>query len=271
MQHRDIENVKKIGVDEIQVFRGHQYFTLVYQIDQGMRRLLWCAQERKAKTLLAFFHWFGKERSNKLEFVCSDMWPAYISVIRKKASNALNILDRFHIMKKFNEAIDQVRRNEVRKLKEEGKENVLIGSRWLLLKKPANLTEKQTAGLDKLLKINLNSIKAYLMREDFQRFWEYKNPLMALKFMEDWAEKAIKSDIDPMKKVAKMLEKHKELIANWFKSDEVLSSGVVEGLNLKAKLTMRKAFGYKSPEVLRIALYHTMGNLPEPEGTHRFC
>ena len=83
-------------------------------------------------------------------------------MIKKKCVNALNILDRFHIAKKFNEAVDEVRREEVKKLKAEGEENILQNSRFVLLKKSSNLTEKQTVKLSKLLKMNLSSIKAYL-------------------------------------------------------------------------------------------------------------
>ena len=105
----------------------------------------------------------------------------------KKAINALNILDRFHIMKKFNAAIDEVRRQEVNQLKAEDKENVLVNGRWLLLKNTVNLTQKQTRRLSDLLKINLLSVKAYLMKEDFKQFWEYKSAAWAGKFLEDWA------------------------------------------------------------------------------------
>ena len=107
------------------------------------------------------------------EVVFSDMWSPYLKVVAKKAPQALNILDRFHIMRKFNEAIDEIRRGEVKLFKANGHDNVLERGRWLLLKRPENLSEKQTARLDVLLKLNLASIKGYLLREDFQRFWEY--------------------------------------------------------------------------------------------------
>ncbi len=112
LAHTNLEGVTEIGVDEIAVFKGHKYLTLVYQLNAGARRLLWCSPERKAKTLLRFFHEFGKERSAQIQFVCSDMWAPYLKVIAKKAPQALNILDRFHIMRKFNEAIDEIRRGE---------------------------------------------------------------------------------------------------------------------------------------------------------------
>jgi len=271
LAHRNLDGVTEIGVDEISVFKGHKYLTLVYQLNAGTRRLLWSGPERKAKTLLQFFREFGKERSSNLQFVCSDMWAAYLKVIAKKAPQALNILDRFHIVRKFNVAIDEIRRDEVKQFKTSNQENVLERKRWLLLKRPDNLSEKQTARMGELLKLNLASIKGYLLREDFQRFWEYQRYDFADKFLENWVTRTLQTDLEPMKKVAKMLRKHKPLILNWFKAKGRLSSGAVEGLNLKAKLTMRKAYGFRTVKCLQIALYHELGKLPEPECNHRFC
>ena len=271
LDHRNLEGVTEIGVDEISVFKGHKYLTLVYQLNAGTRRLLWSGSERKAKTLLRFFREFGKERSNRIKFVCSDMWTPYLKVIAKKAPNALNILDRFHIMRKFNEAIDEIRREEITQFKTENQDNVLNKGRWLLLRRPENLSEKQTIKMGELLKLNLRSIKGYLLREDFQRFWDYQRPYVASKFLENWVTRTLQTDLEPMKKVARMLRKHKPMILNWFKSKNRLSSGAVEGLNLKAKLTMRKAYGFKTLKCLQIALYHELGKLPEPAYLHRFC
>jgi len=134
LANRSLDNVTEIGVDEIAVFKGQKYLTMVYQLNANAKRLLWCGPERRVKTLLRFFREFGKERGAKLKFVCSDMWAPYLKVIAKKAPNALNILDRFHIMRKFNEAIDEIRRSEVRDFKAAKQENVLEKGRWLLLK-----------------------------------------------------------------------------------------------------------------------------------------
>lgn len=271
LANRSLDNVTEIGIDEIAVFKGPKFLTMVYQLNAGARRLLWCGPERRVKTLLRFFREFGKERSEKLKFVCSDMWAPYLKVIAKKAPNALNILDRFHIMRKFNEAIDEIRRGEAKLFKAQNLENVLERGRWLLLKRPENLSDKQTARLGDLLKLNLSSIKAYLMREDFQRFWEYKQVRFADRFLENWVTRALQTNLEPMKKVAKMLRNHKPLILNWFKAKGRLSCGAVEGLNLKAKLTIRKAYGFKSLGCLQIALYHTLGDLPEPLCHLRYC
>ena len=271
LEHRDLSGVTAIGVDEIAWRKGHNYLTMVYQIDAGKTRLLWIGKERTTKTLLHFFRFFGKERSQELKYVCSDMWRPYIKVIQKKAGQALHILDRFHIVAKINKAIDGVRAGEHRQLQKDGYEPVLKNSRWCLLKRGENLTEKQEAKLQDLLQYNLRSVRAYLLKEDFNGFWEYVSPAWAEKFLDRWCTRVMRSKIEPMKKVAKTIRKHKPLILNWFKAKKAFSSGVVEGLNNKAKVTTRNSYGFRTYRGAEIALYHALGNLPTPPMTHRFC
>ena len=271
LKHRDLGGIEAIGVDEIQWRRGHKYLTLVYQIDEDCRRLLWVGKDRTTKTFLRFFRMFGKERSSRLRFVCSDMWKPYLKVIAKKAGQAIHVLDRFHVMSKMNKAIDEVRAAEAKRLERDGYEPVLKHSRWCLLKRKENFTEKQAVKMSELLQYNLQSVRSRLMREDFQRFWEYCYPACAAKFLDEWCTRTMRSKIGPMKKVAKTLRCHRELILNWFRAEGVISAGIVEGLNNKAKLTMRKAYGFRTEKAITIALYHQLGDLPEPEFTHRFC
>jgi len=270
LAHRSLEDIEAIGVDEVQWQKGHKYLTLVYQIDAGCKRLLWIGRDRTSKTFLRFFRMLGKERSSQLKFVCSDMWKPYLKVIAKKAAQAINILDRFHIMQKMSKAIDEVRASEARQMKADGYEEILKHSRWCLLKRPENLTDKETVKLSELLKYNLRSVRAHLLKEDFQRFWEYVSPGWAGKFLDQWCTRTMRSKLEPMKKVARTLRTHRSLILNWFKAKGQFSSGIVEGLNNKVKLTTRKSYGFRTYEAIEIALYHNLGALPAPESAHKF-
>ncbi len=271
LSHRDLSGITSIGVDEIAWRTHHKYATLVYQIDQGYVRLLWVGEHRTIKTLLRFFRFLGKERTAKLQHVCSDMWAAYLKVIKKKAPQAIHILDRFHIVQKMNKAIDEVRTDEHKQLIRDGYEPVLKKSRWCLLKRKANLTDNQQAKLKDLLRYNLRSVRAYLLKEDFQGFWNYVYPSWAGQFLDQWCTRAMRSKIEPMKKIAKTLRKHKPLILNWFHARKAFSSGIVEGLNNKVKVVTKKSYGFRTIECLKIALYHELGDLPDPPSTHRFC
>ena len=154
-----------------------------------------------------------------------------------------------------------------RSLKRDGYEEVLKHSRWCLLKRRENLTDQQTVKLTELLKYNLQSVRSHLLREDFQRFWEYVSPAWAGKFLDQWCTRTMRSKIEPMKAVARSLREHRHLLLNWFLARGMVSAGSVEGLNNKAKVTTRKSYGFRVYKVIEIALYHALGKLPEPKFT----
>jgi len=270
LQQRSLDALKAIGVDEIQYGRGHQYLTLVYQLDEGCQRLIWVGKERTTESFQQFFTLIGKELSEQIEFVCSDMWKPYLTLIRQHCTNALNILDRFHIVAKMNLALDQVRAGEARRMAQAGYEPVLKKSRWCLLKRPGNLTDNQQLKLRDLLRYNLKSVRAYLLKEQFQQLWEYQSPAWAGKFLDAWCTQTMRSRIEPMKKFARTMRTHRELVLNYFRARKRFSSGVVEGLNNKAKVTMRKSYGFRTFKATEIALYHALGKLPEPKLAHSF-
>ncbi len=268
--HREKPRFSAIGIDEIASKRGHHYLTLVYQIDAGMRRLLWVGENREEKTLDRFFDLFRRS-INELEFVCSDMWKPYLNVIADRAPKALNILDRYHVMAMMNKKVDKVRAEETRQLKQDGYEPILKHSRWCLLKRPSNRTSKQTAKLRELLKYNLRTMRAYLMKEDFQRFWSYRSASWAGKFLDAWCTRAMRSQLAPMKEMAGTLRRHRALLLNWFAAKGELSNSSVEGMNTKAKVALRKSYGFKTTEVYKTVLYHELAKLPEHELAHQFC
>jgi transposase len=270
LEHRRLGTIDAIGVDEIQYAKGHKYLTLVYQIDLGVTRLLWVGRERTIESFQGFFTVIGDELASKIAFVCSDMWEPYLKVIREKCSEALHILDRFHIVAKMNKALDEVRAGESRRMAREGFVPVLKKSRWLLLRRQENLKTEQRFRLRDLLRYNLKTVRAYLLKEAFQQLWDYNSPTWAGKFLDQWCRKVMRSRIDPMKKIARSMRQHRELILNYFRAHKLFSSGVVEGLNNKAKVTMRRSYGFRTFRVLELALYHSLGKLPEPESTHEF-
>jgi transposase len=270
LEHRGLGQIDAIGVDEIQYAKGHKYLTLVYQIDLGVIRLLWVGKERTIQSFQGFFTTIGDEVASKIVFVCSDMWEPYLKVIREKCSEALHILDRFHIVAKMNKALDEVRAGESRRMAREGLMPVLKKSRWLLLKREENLKVEQRFRLRDLLRYNLKTVRAYLLKEAFQQLWEYSSVTWAGKFLDDWCGQVMRSRIEPMKKIARSLHEHRDLILNYFRAQKLLSSGVVEGLNNKAKVTMRKSYGFRTFRCLELALYHSLAKLPEPESTHDF-
>lgn len=277
LKHRDLSGIGALGVDEVAWAKGHRYVTLVYQIDEGARRLLHVSADRSSKSLLRFFVMLRREGRrvgvnlrSSIGFVCSDMWKPYLKVIGKKLPGAVHILDRYHIVANLNKALDEVRAGEARTLKKEGWE-VLKRSRWLLLRRRRRLKGKQRWKLRQILQWDLRTVRAYLLKEELQTLWDYWSPTFAGRFLDAWCRRALGSRLEPIKKVARSLREHREPIVNWFRARKRFNSGIVEGLNGRVKLRFRKACGFRTLEAMETALYHELGELPEPQVAHRFC
>jgi transposase len=272
LKHRSLEGIEALGVDEVAYSKGHKYMTLVYQIDAGKKRLIGVLKERTKESLKNFFtDDLGKECCAKIKVVCSDMWRPYLKVIAEMLPAALNVLDRFHIAKKLGEAVDQVRREETKDLHRQGYEPVLSHSRYCFLKRPENLSKNQRLKLNDVLQYNLKTVRAYYLKESFDAFWHYNSPQWARWFLKKWCTRTMRSRLNPMKKFVRTLRKHEALLMNYFKAGKGYSSGIVEGLNLKINMGIRKAYGYRSFDSMKVALLHQLGDLPEPKTTHRFC
>jgi transposase len=272
-EHMQLDGIRAIGVDEILHRRGSKahggpkYLTLIYQIDNHRKRLLWIGYDRSQATLNAFFDWFGQERSGALKVVCSDMWPAYLKVLAERATNAMRILDRFHVSANLNKAIDRIRAGEARRLGK--RSNALVHSRFLFLHRRENLSEPQHEKLAAILKMNLTIVRAYLLKESFSRLWSYRSRGWARRFLDGWIDRVMRSKIEGLKRIAKTFRRHTELILNSVVTTDV-ARGAVEGFNNKAKVTIRKSYGFRSFRIAELALYHSLADLPQPNFTHRF-
>jgi transposase len=277
LAHRKLEQVWSIGVDEIhwgKRKRADNFLTVIYQIDGHCRRLLWVGQRRTEKTLRRGLDVLGVEVVGNLRFVCSDMWRPYLNVIKDRVGQALHVLDRFHITMHLNQAVDQVRRAESGQLRAAASAQAahLKNMRWKLLRRGSRVRGKARAQLDALVRSKLATARAWMLKETFAHFWTYRSVTWAGYFLKVWTERALRSRLEPMQKVARMLRSHEALLLNWFRAKGELSSGAVEGLNNKIRVVTRRSYGFRTYQAMEIALYHTLGRLPEPcESTHKFC
>lgn len=277
LAHRKLEGVQAIGVDEIywgKSKRADNFLTVIYQIDSHCRRLLWVGKRRTQATLRRGLAALGTEVVQGLRFVCSDMWRPYLNVLAAKAGQALHVLDRFHITSHLNQALDQVRRAESSRLRTASLPQAqrLKNMRWTLLRRGSRVRGRARGQLGRLLRAKLDTARAWALKDLFEHFWTYKSPRHAGDFLAYWTWRALRSRLEPMKKVARMLRTHEALLMNWFKARGEVSSGAVEGLNNKIRVVTRRSYGFRTFDAMEIALYHTLGRLPEPgEFTHRFC
>ena len=275
LAHRQLQGVASIGVDEIHWGRGKRadnFLTVIYQIDAHCRRLLWLGRRRSQATLRRGLKALGPEVVQGLRFVCSDMWQPYLQVIAAQAGQALHVLDRFHITSHLNQAVDQVRRTESTRLRSKSKEagQQLKHMRWPLLRRASRVRGRARQKLNALLASKLATARAWELKETFSHFWHYRSVIWAGAFLDYWCYRAMRSRLEPMKKVARMLRTHEPLILNWFRAKGEISSGAVEGLNNKIRVVTRRSYGFRTYKAMEIALYHNLGRLPEPESTHTF-
>lgn len=265
LEHRNLSGITHIGIDEIARRKGHKYLTNVY--DLKTKKLIWSGEGRSQQTLRQFFEYIGPDIAKSLQGICCDMWMPYIKVIEEKAPDALLVFDKFHIVRHLMTAVDQVRRDEV---KEKGKEHkqLIKHSRYIWLKNPWNLTEKQKAKLGSLEKLNLKINRAYLLKESFRNLWSYKTVGWASKYLKQWFWWATHCRLDPIRKFAWMIRRHEENILSYFKMP--INNASVEGLNNKAKIISRRAYGFRSIRNHILNLYHCLADLPWPKMVHTF-
>ena len=264
-QQEDYQGVRFIGIDEISRKKGHTYHTNVYDLER--KRLIWSGAHRDKDSLRRFFAWWGTERTAALEGVCCDMWQKYIDVIHEHCGNTVIVFDKFHIVRHLMDAIDKVRKMEARALAEAGC-GVLKGTRYIWLKNPWNLTEKQKITLSALLKGNFKIVRAYLLKELFRRLWDYTSKAWAETYLKRWFWWATHSRLKPLRDFAWMLRRHQAGILAYF--DLRIDNGIVEAMNNNAKVISHRARGYRSEHTFSLALIHGLGKLQLPQCQHRF-
>ena len=250
----DLSSVTHIAIDEFSIKKGHIYQTVV--MDLKTRRIIYIGLGR-AQNCLDDFWKKVKQQKVCIETVAMDMWPAYIGSVLEHSPDSHIVFDKFHIIKKLNEAISDVRKMMFHQETDLNNKKLLKGTRWLLLYNRKNLKEKGSQRLQEALSINIPLAQAYYLKEDLQLLWDQLNEQDANQFLNLWCEQAYSTGLTPLKKMANMLKSHRTGILNWYKHQ--ISTGPLEGMNNKIKVLKRKAYGYRDFEYfnLKILDLHT--------------
>ncbi len=235
-----------IGIDELSYRKNHQYVTVV--VDHVLGRVVWASEGRNAETLGKFFDELGQARTAKLKVVTIDMAQSYISAVRERAPKAEIIFDRFHVQRLVHDAVDEVRRAQVRELKGTHEGSYIKRTRYSLLKNPWNLSLHESERLSALAVKNKQLYRAYLLKEAFCGILDRRQANVARDKLEQWLDWAARSRLKPMHKAARTIRRHLEGILAYVRSG--LSNGRVEGLNRKARVITSRAFGFHSAKSL---------------------
>lgn len=248
--HPPAKQIRAIGIDEISIRKGHTYAIVVADLDQ--KRPIWMGgQGRTEQDTQLFFDTMGSERCDTIKIAVMDMWKPFRKATLKHAPNAQIIYDKFHIMCHLAKALDQVRRNEYKRVNEKER-RFIKGQRYTLLSHKANLDIKGRQALQILLKANKRLNKAYLLKESFGQLWDYKNPSWARKFFENWKSQLRWQRLKPFEKFAAMIERHWDGIISYCNPDHKVSLGFMEGLNNKIRVIQCRAYGIKDQEYLTL-------------------
>lgn len=257
--HR-IRDLKTIGIDEISYCKGRKYATVVYDLDRS--RVVWVGRGKGRETIDRFFNEaLSDYQKGQILWACCDMSAAYIGAIEKHCPNATLVLDRFHIVKALNEAVDEVRKQQWREASDHERK-VLRGLRWLLFMHSAHRSKKDSRILNALRKGNRRIHRAWVLKDEFEQFWEYGAPWAAERFIKRWCTAALKSRLEPIRDFVKMLRKHVHRILPFI--EKAITNAKAEGLNRIIRIVKNRASGFRSLPAFIDMVFLTVGDLDIP-------
>lgn len=250
--------VKYLGIDEIAIRKGQKYATVFYDLER--REVIGLVKGRKQRQASRFFRRWGKEMCKQVVAVCMDLWAAYRNSVQLHCPNAAVVFDKFHVYSYLSTAIDEVRRTEQNKAAAEGRETIK-GSRWLWLKASRNLRREEARNLEAIMELNKNLQMAYLLKEDFERFYASSDAAAAEQFLKEWIERCRASKLKPFMKLAKRLWRWMAGILAYFVHR--ITNAVSEGINNKIKVLKRRSYGFHDHEYFFLKILNATGSLPE--------
>jgi transposase len=240
------EGLEAIAVDEVSHKRGHRYLTVVMCLMTG--RIVWLGEGRTAETLAGFFRELGEDRAKKINVVAMDMSGGYKKAVEEHAPNADVVYDRFHVVKLLLDAVDEVRREECRRV-EGSARKALKHSRFALLRNPKFRTPRDSYAIQRIACSNRRLTRAYELRVSFEDLWECETEQEAREFVDRWTRAAMRTRLAPLKRVAKTIRDHVHGILGFFRHYGQ-TSAPLEGTNNKIKLLIHRAFGFQSVSAL---------------------
>jgi transposase len=251
----DFSDLASIGVDETSKKKHHDYITLF--VDMKKHKTIFITEGKSNETIKDFVKDLERHngKADNIEDVSCDMSPAFIKGVKENLPNAEITFDKFHIMKVINEAVDKVRRAEA-------KDNDLLkNTRYIFLKNHNNLTKKQSEKMTGLSmpKLNLKSIRALHIRENFQEIYHAANYKDFEKLLKKWYFWATHSRLEPIRQAAYTIKRHWDGVLKWFESK--INNGILEGLNSIIQACKAKARGYKTTKNFKIIAYLVTGDL----------
>jgi transposase len=256
LQTRQLEGVRCVGIDEKSFGSGQDYVSVMVDVNDS--RVLEVAEGRTSKSADVLWNSLSEQQKSQISAVTIDMWQAYENSVAVHAPQAEIVFDRFHISKHLNEGVDKVRRDEHRELKQRGDER-LTGTRYLFLFNAEQLDNDRQQELNALQKQQLRTSRAWAIKDYFRWFWDEPDAIAGREFFNHWYNWAIRSRLEPMKKVARMLKQRVDNILTWFRHR--ITNSTAEGFNSRIQSLKSNARGFRSFNNYRTRILFFCGKL----------
>jgi transposase len=258
LQRRNVSNLKNLGMDEKSFKRGQSYITTLNDLDGDSARVLEVVEGRDHEASVALLKSIPEEQRVPVKAVAVDMWDPFIKAIRQVLPEADIVHDRYHISAHLNSAVDAVRKGEHKALLADG-DTTLAGSKYQWLRTYEDWRSSPAISFRALHQLDLKTSRAWHLKEDFRHFWSFRSPGAALRFYEDWHKAVMRSRLEPLKKVVRMIDAHWREVFNYI--EHRITNAVSEGLNSRIQTIKSAARGFRSFANYRIRILFHCGKL----------
>jgi transposase len=257
--HR-VRGLRVVGIDEVSYHKRHKYATLVYDLERSV--VVWVGQGRGRATIDQFFdNQLSDYQKSQIHTGCCDMSEAYMGAIRAHCPNVRLVLDRFHVVKALNEAVDQVRKEQWREASGADRK-ALKGLRWLLYRHSSSRSRRDTHTLKALEKHNRRIYRAWRLKDEFEQLWDVRAPWAAMRFFKRWTTSALRSRLEPLRKFVATARRHQAGILAFVQTG--VTNAVAEGINRIVKIVKNRASGFRHLHSFADLIYLTVGDLDIP-------
>lgn len=242
-----------IGIDEISIRKGHVYRIIVSDLECGLP--IWFGGfDRSEESMTMFYDFLGASRTQKIRLAVMDMWKPFRNMTEQHAPQAAILYDKFHVLRHLNDAMDQVRKAEYKRLTDRDDRTFIKGQKYVLLSHRANLSLEKRRQLQTLLAANKRLNTAYVLKEQFGQLWGYRREPWARKFFDQWRAASRWQRLKPFEKFAALIERHWDGIAAYFRPENKVALGFVEGLNNKIRVIQRRCYGLRDEDYLHLKI-----------------
>jgi len=256
LRKRNLDGVRRIGIDEVSCERGHKYLTLVTDLDG--HRVIYATHGNDGRAVGRFLKWLGPERSRRIKVVVTDMHDPYLKVLRKHLPRAALVFDHFHVSKIVHDALDEIRRRLQRELPPAGR-RIIKGQRYVLLRAREKLSKREHVSLQEILAANTDLTAGYVLKEAFREVFKAPNRRIGRKRLKDWEEQVRESAVPELLKVLETIDRRRDGIVAFFQYQ--VANGMAEGFNNVVGTIKKQAYGFHDRDYLRLKILRICGKL----------